>query len=375
MQLSATTLNPKTNYSYISQSRSSASNPDRFETSSDANSEVGADWKQLVKKECQEILLGPVAAGLGWVGESLGMSLASPFKIPFDENPLKQKAPVRLEKPLIMVPGFNTRSGRFDQLFEKLKEVPENGQVVYLKEGRAYRDRDGQQPLENPADWSQDRMFEMIFEPKNSPPDVTSPQIRANLEAVRQATGQSQLDVAAYSMGGLATRRYLDQGGDAIGRLMLVASPQHGSELAWLSLELLNAKEQRGWNTQFFLDAKPIRPEDRGALTWLSTGPGASDNPLLKDLNSRWPMQKQRVTQVMGVVSDVRRTVDLGWSFGKGDGSVSTTSASLPGLELKHVQPEGELAKHRWICSSPEVFDEMQGFFGWKNETPSEAGA
>mgnify|MGYP001214782524 FL=1 len=62
-------------------------------------------------------------------------------------------------------------------------------------------------------------------------------QLHARIEAVCAATGAPRVTLVAHSMGGLVSRAYLARHGDArVARLISIASPHGGSQLARLGL-------------------------------------------------------------------------------------------------------------------------------------------
>ncbi|RMH15245.1 MAG: alpha/beta fold hydrolase, partial [Gemmatimonadetes bacterium] len=55
------------------------------------------------------------------------------------------------------------------------------------------------------------------------------------VEALREATGAPAVDIVAHSMGGLAVRRYLADGGEGVRRVAFLGTPHHGTYTAWLA--------------------------------------------------------------------------------------------------------------------------------------------
>ncbi|TXI19949.1 MAG: alpha/beta fold hydrolase [Ottowia sp.] len=67
--------------------------------------------------------------------------------------------------------------------------------------------------------------------------DGFAEQLHARIEAVCAATGAPRVTLVAHSMGGLVSRAYLARHGDArVARLISIASPHGGSQLARLGL-------------------------------------------------------------------------------------------------------------------------------------------
>ena len=69
------------------------------------------------------------------------------------------------------------------------------------------------------------------------------PQLRERIEEVRRETGADQVVLIAHSMGGLVCRSYLARhGGQRVERLVTIASPHVGTELARIGIGQ-NARE------------------------------------------------------------------------------------------------------------------------------------
>lgn len=85
-------------------------------------------------------------------------------------------------------------------------------------------------------------------------------QIRDRVEALRARTGAQQIDIVAFSLGGLASRYYLQRlsGSNVVKRFVIISSPHHGTYTAFLR-----------WNR----GGEEMRPQ----------------SAFLSDLNRDWP--------------------------------------------------------------------------------------
>ncbi len=302
-------------------------------------------------------LFGPVAQCVGKVVCGLGKTptWCMPNIPPSELGPLPSST---LQRPLVFVHGWHTHIERFGAIGEKLTEKGRNGgRMGYVQQGLFFSDPHCQQPLANPG--PDTLVFVSVLTSSRMAPDEAQPELSQNLAAIKKLTGQEVVDVTAFSMGGLATRLFLDQNEDhGIGKLLFIATPQQGAGLAGLSLGLLDAKA-RGWDTEWLLVGKDVREEDRRALEWLrpSSEPRA-------DLNSRWPQQRERVEAVLHLGAASRTTVGtkFGWP-GKGDGLVPLASLALEGLPVEVLQDQ--TSKHGELIQSPEVYLRMRDYFGW----------
>jgi len=93
-------------------------------------------------------------------------------------------------------------------------------------------------------------------------------EIEVAVEALRSRTGADRVDVVAHSMGGLATRVYLQNGGASrVRRVVFVATPHHGTLVANLAWGEGGAEMRPG--SLFLLELGALRgvPEGVEALT------------------------------------------------------------------------------------------------------------
>jgi triacylglycerol lipase len=86
------------------------------------------------------------------------------------------------------------------------------------------------------AGWPDDRVVALTFtDPTGSNRDHAR-EIAAAVDSLRARTGAERVDIVAHSMGGLATRLYLKEGGAArTRRVVFLATPQKGTYTAYLA--------------------------------------------------------------------------------------------------------------------------------------------
>ena len=287
-----------------------------------------------------------------------GILRTGPARVP--DNELGPLPPSTITRPVLFVPGFHTPMHRFDPLVEKLTENQSNGgQPYYVRQGAFYLDRECTQPA--PAVDSDARVFVTIFSQPNLPPDEGAVELRQNLESIETLTVSPKVDVAAFSLGGLSTRHYLDEGGDRVGKLQFIGTPNHGSALARMSLGLLDGKDD-GYDVDLLLSIKNLGPEDRRALEWLEPS-----SPRLAGMNSRWSKQRAAVESVRHFGSDAKMTVgNKFWlQASRGDGIVTKDSLHLDGMPVRLLEDK-KYALHGNLITSPELYDELQDHFGWR---------
>lgn len=279
-------------------------------------------------------------------------------------NLVKDLPPVVMDQPMLVMPGYNTSRDRFNPLVQQLAQPGHNGErPYYLKGGQVFLDHDCTQSL--PSIPSSAKVFVLFPENGADPPPVAAQQLAICLAAIQQATGAGKVDVTAYSMGGLTTRYYLQQGGQAVGKFLMVGTPNQGSQLSEAALKTLDLHD-RGWPVSWIMARKPMVPSHREALTWLlPPGSEYAVSPLV-ELNRNWPKQAAAVEKVGVVGSCQVKTFDTDFWRVPGDGQVTTESLGLPGLTPTLLESV-PYPKHRFLFSNPELQAECKSFFGWRD--------
>lgn len=265
-----------------------------------------------------------------------------------------------IDRPFVIVPGWSTQPKAFDALTKLLTRNGANdGQTYFVKQGQFYTlDADGTlQPLSAPP--TQGRIFEMVWTDTRQSPARNLPEIRANLEAICNATGYDKVDIEGYSMGGLDTRLYIDQGGSRVNRFMMLGTPNHGTRFGDLVADVLDRDVK--WAIKF----AGISGADRESMNWLRQ---EKNSPLLTDLNSR-AGQQQRVAPTLSVGTDVMPTAGRR-GLTRGDGLVPSSSLGLPGGNTIVLH---EAMQHGRLNDDPTVQHVRSVFFGWG--LPADAGA
>lgn len=310
-----------------------------------------ANRRQLVGPVLDDALLISEFVGVGKAYQLIGDRIEKNEQA---HPPLAEQPKVELERSFVMIPGWTTRMERFEALGRHLTQDGLNGgEINFVKNGSFYRDRACTMRREASSISQDARVFEVLFEDPHEPPPIMKEELKKDFAAIAGVTGQKKFDVDAYSMGGLAARLYLDEGGENIGRLMLLGSPAKGSRFADLSRQILER------DIKWAISMAGLNTADLPALQWLSV-----DNPHLQELNQNWARQKSHVDAVAVVGGGGVVTPRPGpWKVGKGDGLVPAG----------HLAPPGEtpivldgLTHHSYLNSNPKVFQEMQKFFGWQ---------
>ena len=304
--------------------------------------------------------LGKIAEGAKDLQESVALLVSGSLflhqekqalKLETQVPPLADVPNVVLNRPLVICPGWNTELHKFDFLANKLLASGQNGEgAVYLKEGHSFRDPECTVALDQIPKNS--KLFINIWDSQKSAPEVTAPQLKQNLELLHEALGPESVDMVGYSMGGLASRKYLNDGGSDVHNYMMLGTPNNGTRFGQMSARVIDKKID--WVLKF----SGLTPQDSGAMKWLAAG-----SPAIEELNRGLPEQLARVNKALVVGGNTLATPALGWiPFKPGDSMVEADRLALPGVET-HVLTGTGLLNHVTLPHDSQVYREMQEFF------------
>lgn len=264
---------------------------------------------------------------------------------------------VKMSRPLLLCPGWTTDLHRFDTLGNRLLASGQNGSsAVYLNQGKAYKDNECTLPLDQIP--KNTKVFVNIWDDRRSAPEVTAPQIKQNMELIQSALGPTTVDLIGFSMGGLASRKYLDDGGEHVGKFATLGTPHQGTRFGQWSNRVL--EHGVGWA------CKPLNLTDKDApaMQWLAAG-----TPNLQELNANWPRQRARVEDSLFLISHNQLTPSTSWRpMVAGDGLVELSHATLPGAPSK-ILKDSPFLNHETLPSDSKMYREMSSFFGWQEAT------
>jgi hypothetical protein len=274
-------------------------------------------------------------------------------------RPLAEVQDVKMKRPLLICPGWNTEVNKFQFLTDKLLISGQNGpEAVYLKEGKAFHDPECSLPLEQIP--SNSKVFVNIWDSRKTPPDQTAPQIKQNMEFIQQSLGPGKVDLVGYSMGGLAARKYLDEGGTGVGKLVTLGTPHQGTRFAQMAARVIRRDIQ--WALKF----SGLTAADAGAMEWLAAG-----SPKLAALNERWPQQQAQVEEALLIASQRELTPSVRWhQFNRGDGMVEPERSQLPNVTTRVVRGPGFM-HHGSLPHDSQVFRELGQFLGFESLSTS----
>ncbi|MBI3928415.1 MAG: alpha/beta fold hydrolase [Armatimonadetes bacterium] len=252
--------------------------------------------------------------------------------------------PPRLPRPVLMVHGYNGSAERWEHL------------VGWLTSGDAPVNRDGGTLVagqNTPID-PQANLFSLRFSRPFNSVDSNARELREAVERVCAATGAREVDLVTHSMGGLDARLYLDSADERVGKVVMLAPPDHGSQLANLELVF---REKFGYPIQPPVDD----PEVRRALHQLSvdkTKGGVPQNPFLHELNQHWDQQRGRADILIMTANGIPTLTSKPGVTIYGDGVVTRASAVMPDVPAKHVW----FRTHGGIQNTAKVMEETARF-------------
>lgn len=275
--------------------------------------------------------------------------------------PLSDASKVKLQDPLIIVPGWTTQPDKFDHLVGHLLSSGENGErTVYLKDGHAFTDKAATQKTEIQPD---DKVFVAIFDHVLSAPDRTAPQLEKIIENAKKVVGE-RVDVLGYSMGGIAVRNMLDQYEEKLDQVAFLGSPHRGTRFAKLAKYMV--QRDIGWAMKM----ANIGPAHLPAMSWMQPWDGSPDsNPNLHRLNTHVERQRSQTREFASFGSDGLATVDgkLGQTEG-GDGLVGSSSLKIPGVPTTVLSGRGN-KQHGNIVHDTETFEALADYYDWQRLT------
>ncbi|MBT9584353.1 hypothetical protein IV102_13505 [bacterium] len=270
---------------------------------------------------------------------------------------LQDSPKVQIARPVVFVPGFTTPVDPYLPLVAHLTDDGLNGgRTYFVRNGVIFNDHQCTQVVDSQRAPDARVFVVMPFTRYDTPPRFAE-QLKPDLEAVSRFTGSPVSDAVGYSMGGISTRLFLDQGGAGVGKFLMVGTPNQGSKVG--SLAHWAVKNDIGWAMALANHA----PAALNALEWLRGV--QEDNPSLKELNSHWGHQRALVEEARVIGAEGLPTPGFSpWGWSSGDTAVEKAALGLPGLEVFTVS--GGLTKsHETLMADPDVFREMSCFLGW----------
>lgn len=253
--------------------------------------------------------------------------------------------PPALARPVIFLHGFNGSAESWDGVSDWLA----SGQQPVNKSGGVLRagEFDSIDPEAN--------LFSLRLSRPYNPVEKNTSELKQAVEAVTRATGASEVDLVVHSLGGLNTRSYLQDPGEKVNKVVMLGTPNRGSQLANMEL--------------FFRDKfnYPILPptddpEVRTLLKQMTVDrldrEKQPENPFLRALNDDWGRQSDKA-EILIVAGAGVPTLSGGPGITAfGDGVVTRSSARMDGVENKTAW----FKSHGSLLKSPSVMETLAKF-------------
>ncbi len=245
-------------------------------------------------------------------------------------------------------------------LREHLTEEGRNGGATYyLKGNQAFHDAELKYPL--PAAWKDEdaRVFQIVPEHRQQSPEITARQMGEAISTIQRVVGQEKVDVLAHSMAGIASRIYLSQGGQGIGKLLMAGTPNQGTRSATMARLALR------WGTELSQRIGGFGPQAAPALDWLYAV--QDGNQRLAELNGNWA-EDQKGLEAAKVVGSTGRLTPAACpqDWARGDGLIDDAAIAVGDTPVT-ILPGNWTQGHTGLMNDRQAFREMRDFFGWKS--------
>jgi pimeloyl-ACP methyl ester carboxylesterase len=267
---------------------------------------------------------------------------------------LPSSKPPQLERPVLMLHGFNGNADRWGKVTEWLTSEDSGNKYGGIIEAGKFDNIDADSNL-----------FTLKLSRSINSVEKNKAELKAAVEAVLQATGAEEADLIVHSLGGLGSRAYLQDDDEKVNKLIQLGTPNHGSQLA--NMELFMRE-----NFDFPVLPSTDDPEVRRVLEQLSVDKLDKNdnpkNPWLRELNNDWSNQRD-AADVMVVAAAGVPTLTGGPGITVfGDGVVTRRSAKMKGIENKTIW----FKTHFGIQNSPKVMENMAKFLTGQSLTVGE---
>ena len=273
----------------------------------------------------QERTEAGVALMMRWIMPVLGDRLDyQPRRINFVRTAeLPQHMPPPLPRPVLFLHGYNAAVTEFCEM------------VSWLSGCEANRDG-GRLGLDNLDGIDcRSRLFRLEFTTPYQRVSDNVLEISAAVEAICRAVRCGKIDVVAHSKGGLDVRAYLDEDNSRVARVVTIATPHKGAELADMCCRF----RQKLGGERLACDDNIMRLEMlREFFVDETDDNGCPNNEFLQRLNANWQRQcgQTRFLALGGV--GIPTFISGGLTF-NGDGIVTFASATaLPGAEIGEIK-------------------------------------
>ncbi len=272
-----------------------------------------------------------------------------------------QMEPFKLQKPLLIVPGWKTSRDRFNPAAAAL--AGQDSQPIFVKAGAFYQDSEATQPLPPVQVGPDQKVFVMVHDYAGNSAHQIADQMEACVATISSRTGVDSADIhtAGYSNGGKGIAEYVSRG-NSVASFFSLAVPHSGSAQASGLYRAIEA-EDRGYPTGTLLRLAQVDSRDYEALDDLRP-----EGELTQRHRREWPELEGRMGVATFVGTGAKPTMKEGESWfariamevsspsQPGDGRVTIESAAPSGEKLQLVS-DGDLTDHDTLPFNGEVWD------------------
>ena len=259
----------------------------------------------------------------------------------------------RLERPVLVVPGGNSRPWGLPAVLHYLCHGEEN---TY---GGSIRSDKLQEFAETHSQHG-GNVFALEYTRHLGGVEENSHELTAVIEAIQKATGATEIDVVAECKGALETRYHLQENGDGIRNLVQLVPPNRGmnvaGDLASMVAEV-SVGLDLGLNKIGYFE---VSPDTLDTFQDMRTDLGLGWNPTLRKMNRPEGLAKEKQalhsnTILMGTHN---KTLGIPTRHLLGDGMVTPWSAHQDGA--RHFGFTGPRSDHGRLSTHPEALEKMR---------------
>lgn len=259
----------------------------------------------------------------------------------------------RLERPVLVVPGGNSRPWGLPAVLHYLCHGEEN---TY---GGSIRSDKLQEFAETHSQHG-GNVFALEYTRHLGGVEENSHELTAVIEAIQKATGATEIDVVAECKGALETRYHLQENGDGIRNLVQLVPPNRGMNVAGDLVSMVaevSVGLDLGLNKIGYFE---VSPDTLDTFQDMRTDLGLGWNPTLRKMNRPEGLAKEKQalhsnTILMGTHN---KTLGIPTRHLLGDGMVTPWSAHQDGA--RHFGFTGPRSDHGRLSTHPEALEKMR---------------
>ena len=266
---------------------------------------------------------------------------------------LPEEPTPRLERPVLVVPGGNSRPWGLPAVLHYLCHGGENTYGGSIRSDKL-------QDFAETHSQHGGNVFALEYTRHLGGVEENSHELTAVIEAILKNTGATEIDVVAECKGALETRFHLQENGDGIRNLVQLVPPNRGmnvaGDLASMVAEVSVALDLGLKKIGYF----EVSPDTLDTFRDMRTDLGLGWNPTLQRMNQPEGLAKEKKalhsnTILMGTHN---RTLGIPTRHLSGDGMVTPWSAHQEGA--RHFGFTGSRSDHGRLSTHPQALEKMR---------------